>query len=147
MTNDPLSWEHALVEGPWVVKHNNTFFLFYSANGFASPRYAIGVARSLSLLGDYSKNTAANPILHTNFSSVDPHSLQGPGHCSVIHAPPYDDHSWVIIYHAWHYDHIGGGNPRVDAVDPVVWGSDNWPYIAHGGVPSFKPSSLPILQL
>jgi beta-xylosidase len=36
LENDPNSWEGPLVEAPWVVKHNGTYYLFYSGNGYAS---------------------------------------------------------------------------------------------------------------
>ncbi len=59
LLTNTLPWEGALVEGPWMVEHGRFFYLFYSANGYASPAYALGVARSSSPTGPFTK--AARP--------------------------------------------------------------------------------------
>jgi beta-xylosidase len=44
-------WEGPLVEGPWVIKTNGYYYLFYSGNVYSTPNYAVGVARSTNFLG------------------------------------------------------------------------------------------------
>ena len=48
-------WEGGLVEGPSMVENNGNFWLFYSANSWGTPNYAIGVARCASLTGPCTK--------------------------------------------------------------------------------------------
>lgn len=69
-------WESILgrvVEGPFVVKHNGTYYLTYSANDYQSPDYAIGYATSSSPMGPWVKYTG-NPIFKR------PEGLVGVGH-------------------------------------------------------------------
>eukprot|EP00049_Salpingoeca_infusionum_P008039 m.129921 g.129921 ORF g.129921 m.129921 type:complete len:130 (-) comp13895_c0_seq15:1926-2315(-) len=56
ITNDQR-WEGPLVEGPWLIfsEVESMYYLFFSANGFTSPKYAIGVARSVTVVGPYTK--------------------------------------------------------------------------------------------
>jgi arabinan endo-1,5-alpha-L-arabinosidase len=76
LIKNDLPWEGDLVEGPWIFGFQGYYYLFYSANGYCGPGYAIGVARSKSPLGPYVKK--GDPIRKT-----DPYFI-GPGHCSVI---------------------------------------------------------------
>ena len=57
-------WEGGLVEGPFILRRGDWFYLFYSGNGCCGEgcKYALGVARSRALLGPWEKNPA-NPIL------------------------------------------------------------------------------------
>lgn len=61
-------WENTtgaypVAEGPSIIKQNGTYYLFYSANDFRNPDYAVGYATSKSPLGPWKKH-AANPILN-----------------------------------------------------------------------------------
>ncbi len=64
----PQPWEdtqHAawtVTEGPTVLKHQGTYYLFYSANDFRNPNYAVGFATADHPLGPWTKY-ADNPIL------------------------------------------------------------------------------------
>ena len=51
-----------VTEGPTVLKKNNLYYLFYSANDFRNPDYAIGYATSSSSTGPWTKY-AGNPII------------------------------------------------------------------------------------
>ena len=73
--------------------------MFYSGNGYCSPGYAVGVARSSSALGPYLKK--GDPILTT---ATESGLFVGPGHCSVI--PTLDNKGWTILYHAWEKDSV-----------------------------------------
>lgn len=115
LLTNTLSWEGALVEGPWMIEENGTFFLFYSANGYASNAYAVGVARASSPTGPFTKHGA--PILVTRGAWA------GPGHGSVVRGPRGE---WVHVYHAWHAGQVGQAPGRVLLVDRVVF-SGGWP--------------------
>lgn len=136
LQNDPNSWEGPLVEGPWVIRKESEYFLFYSANGYASDKYAVGVARSSHILGPYVKYSG-NPIIHSN------QHWSGPGHCAVhrvANSTKLDD--FFVVYHSWLAGKIGNGNPRVLMLDSIEWTTDNWPII-QGKTPSSGSTPIP----
>ncbi len=51
-----------VTEGPSVLKHKDLYYLFYTANDFRNPDYAVGYATSTSPLGPW-KKYAGNPII------------------------------------------------------------------------------------
>ncbi len=51
------------MEGPTVVKLDDLYYLFYSANHFKNIDYAVGYATSTSPYGPWKKH-ANNPIIH-----------------------------------------------------------------------------------
>ena len=65
----PETWEHTLlhrgkvVEGPTVLKHNNTYYLIYSANHFKSDDYAVGYATAPTPQGPWTRSENS-PIIH-----------------------------------------------------------------------------------
>lgn len=61
-------------EGPTVLKLKGIYYLFYSANDFRNPDYAVGYATSSHPLGPWIKNDA-NPILTRELVHQN-----GPGH-------------------------------------------------------------------
>jgi GH43 family beta-xylosidase len=125
ITND-LLWEGGVVEGPWVIREGDYHYLFYSGNSYANETYAVGVARSKSVLGPYVKHGA--PILVSNERWI------GPGHCSVVRGPRGD---WQMVYHAWPEPRTSG---RVTLVDPLRW-SEGWPIMPQ--TPSLRSVPVP----
>ena len=102
-----FAWEGAVVEAPFLVRQGGHYFLFYSANDYASARYAVGYATATAVLGPYTK-AAENPILNSAGSAA------GPGGESVVAAP--DGQLWVV-YHAWAPGAIGAGQLRSMWID------------------------------
>lgn len=123
------AWEGGLVEGPWMIFESGTYYLFYSANGYASTRYAIGVARASSPLGPFEK--AGAPILTSEGAWA------GPGHGSVVRAPGGE---WAHVYHAWEAAHVGGAPGRLDLVDRITWEA-GWPRML--SAPTTRSQPLP----
>ena len=78
LVND-LAWEGHLIEGNWVTRQNDRYYLFYSGNDFSTPDYGIGVAIADDPLGPYIKMPA--PLLRTT------KDWWGPGHPSVATGP------------------------------------------------------------
>lgn len=118
ITNDQ-PWEGPLVEGPWMVQHGGSYYLFYSANSYASTAYAIGVASAPSPLGPFTK--APGPILVTGGAWA------GPGHCSVVDTPAGDTY---VVYHAWEAGSVGGAPGRLVLTDAVHWDAQSgWPSV------------------
>jgi beta-xylosidase len=124
-----LGWEGALVEGPWMIEHDGHYYLFYSANGYASPSYAVGVARASSPLGPFAK--APSPIVTSKGAWA------GPGHGSVLLGPSGE---FVHVYHAWQADHVGEPPGRLVLVDRLQW-QDGWPLMRGG--PSSRSQPMP----
>jgi beta-xylosidase len=125
-------WEGGVVEGPCIIRHNDWFYLFYSGNGCCGTgcNYALGVARSRSLLGPWEKNPL-NPILAGN------ETWKCPGHGTVVTDP--DGRFW-LLYHA--YSTTGSiFTGREGMLDEVKFGTDGWPTINANQGPSRKAPS------
>lgn len=83
-------WEGELVEGPFVRPHAGRYYLFYSGNGYASDRYAVGYAVADQVTGPYVK-PQDGPIMVSNDVAA------GPGHGVVVER---DGRTWYL-HHAW----------------------------------------------
>ena len=131
--NDPKSWEGHVVEGAFILRRGEWFYLFYSGNACCGRRcdYALGVARSRDLLGPYQKY-AGNPILAEN------KTWQCPGHGSIVTDSEGRD---FLLYHAYRKSDSAFFIGRETLLDRVVWGPDGWPKINEGRGPSGRPSS------
>ena len=112
-------WEGVLVEAPSLIHHGDWYYLFYSANGFASDEYAVGVARSKDIWGPYEKFPKQILTSDKNFS--------GPGHQYVIQD---DKGAWHMFYHA-RIRELGTGH-RFLMHDLITWGADGWPKVNDG---------------
>lgn len=79
---DPQPWENTrsvkwtVTEGPTVLKRGNKYYMFYSANDFRNPDYAVGYATADHPLGPWMKSEQ-KPVI----------SRQRPG----INAPGHDE--------------------------------------------------------
>ncbi len=102
-------WERTLIEAPTLLLHDETYYMFFSANDYNSRDYAVGYATSASVDGPY-RDADENPILATEvpFGSP-PGDPAGPGHQSIV---ADDDGDLWLVYHAWDSgligDRIGG---------------------------------------
>ncbi len=90
LCND-LAWEGHLIEGPFVTRQKDKYWLFYAGNDFASPAYGIGAAAADHVLGPYVKQT--EPLLKST------REWTAPGHASV--APGLDGEP-QLFFHAFH---------------------------------------------
>ena len=80
-------------EGSFTFKHEDIYYMMYSANHFAGAHYAVGYATAKSPLGPYIKS-ANNPILEKNTHQGG--SVSGTGHNSVLFLK---DGSMRCVYH------------------------------------------------
>ncbi|HVM47156.1 MAG TPA: glycoside hydrolase family 43 protein [Candidatus Acidoferrum sp.] len=101
-----------VTEGPFMLKHNGTYYLMYSGTGADSPNYGIGYAISKSPTGPFVKY-AGNPIAHRGGNVL------GPGHHCVIAAP--DGKLWMLYHQKWNADQ---NFHRFLALDPL-WFDEN----------------------
>jgi beta-xylosidase len=100
-------WEGETVEAPSLLEVDGTYYLFYSGNGFNTPRYAVGYATASSPLGPFKKRTVTRPWFHTDGV------VAGPGGQEWT---TDDDGKLVMAYHGWEPDRVGyrqGGNRRL----------------------------------
>ncbi len=74
------------IEGPWMIKHNDTYYLEYSASGTQWLSYATGVYTSKSPLGPFTY-APGNPILRNTTGIVT-----GTAHGCVVKGP--DGNFW-----------------------------------------------------
>jgi xylan 1,4-beta-xylosidase len=131
--NDPLSWEGGVVEGPFILRRDNWFYLFYSGNACCGREcnYAMGVARSRRLLGPWQRNPN-NPILAAN------ETWKCPGHGSIVSDPQGRN---FLLYHAFTRGEGAFNIGREAMLDEVTWVEDGWPAINHGKGPSKQAPS------
>ena len=107
-------WEGQLIEAPTLWQEAGRYYLFYSANDYATPRYAVGVAVADNVRGPYTK--LAGPLLATTL----PAGLVGPGGQDVIAGP--DGQTW-LAFHTWTPDGF-----RSLSVLPLGWAA-GWPVV------------------
>jgi beta-xylosidase len=139
LIRNDAAWEGGLVEGPYVLRRNGWFYLFYSGNGCCGVNcdYALGVARSHTLFGPWEKNPS-NPILAGN------ETWKCPGHGSIVQ----DERGrYFFLYHA--YSAAGSiFTGREGMLDEVVFGADDWPTMNQGRGPSVHaPSPFGAVQI
>lgn len=77
-------------EGAFVIKHNDLYYMTYSANSYESQFYGIGCATAKDIMGEWTKYTH-NPLLQM------PGNLVGVGHSSMFRDK---DGDWNIVFHA-----------------------------------------------
>ncbi|MGE3835387.1 MAG: glycoside hydrolase family 43 protein [Acidimicrobiia bacterium] len=65
------AWEGNLIESPSMVRYRGQLYLFYSANDFQTPAYAIGMATCSSVLGPCTK-LDTNPIIASSGDRLGP---------------------------------------------------------------------------
>ncbi|MDB5118989.1 MAG: b-xylosidase/arabinofuranosidase, Glycoside Hydrolase Family 43-like protein [Sphingobacteriales bacterium] len=109
-----LDWEAHLVEGMWVTKQLDNYYLFYAGNDFSTNEYGIGVAISKSATGPYKKMT--QPFLQ---SSKD---WWAPGHPSVVIAP---DGKPTMFLHAFYPGQAGYKKFRALLSLPLVFTNES----------------------
>jgi beta-xylosidase len=122
------SWEGALVEAPTLWKHAGKCYLFYSANNYNTPNYAIGYAVADSPLGPYQK--AKRPLVASSIKDA----VVGPGGQDIVLDPEGD--MWML-YHSW------GPGYRTMSIDVLVWEGETPVLKGPNGrkMPQLMPSS------
>lgn len=93
---DTHAYESApIMEGPTVVKLDGHYYLFYSANHFMSPDYAVGYAVASSPMGPWRKNPD-NPVIHRSIVGEN-----GSGHGDLFRD---SDGKYRYVYHVHYSD-------------------------------------------
>lgn len=132
LIRNDADWEGGVVEGPFILRRGEWFYLFYAGNGCCGTHchYAVGVARSRKLLGPWQKDPA-NPILAANSA------WECPGHGSIV--ADQTGRYW-FLYHA--YSTAGSiFTGREGMLDEVKFDAEDWPTINDGHGPSIRALS------
>jgi beta-xylosidase len=110
--NDQI-WEGRVIEAPTLWKHDGKYYLFYSANDYAGPDYAIGYAVADKVTGPYAKPTQ-QPLLATSMNNA---AALGPGGQDIV--LDKDGETW-LLYHSWN----STATYRMMMIDELVWQGD-----------------------
>ena len=139
--NDLISanenWEKLfglVAEGPCVIKHNGTYYLTYSSNGWTSHDYSVGCAVSSSPLGDFGIYEE-NPILVKSPAT----EAYGTGHHGMFYTFGGE---LMIVYHR--HNSVDVHSPRTTCIDRCAFiPQENGPdkLIVYG--PTNTPQKLP----
>jgi beta-xylosidase len=81
-------------EGAFVIKHNGTYYMTYSANSYESQFYGVGCATATDIMSEWTKYPD-NPLLQK------PGNLVGVGHSALFKDKNGD---LRIVFHAHHDD-------------------------------------------
>jgi arabinan endo-1,5-alpha-L-arabinosidase len=137
-----------LVEGAWVIKRGDYYYMFYSGDNCCgkNAHYAVLVARSKSATGPFETFSKVSGA-PSNAILVKRGTWYAPGHNSIITDRAGQD--WMI-YHA-----VDTRRPRAKPtddintrrillIDKIVW-ADGWPRIEANG-PSTEPRPAPVTR-
>jgi len=122
-----------VAEGPTVQKRAGTYYLFYTANDFRNPDYAVGYAWSKSPLGPWHKNES-NPIL-------DRHNVKqnGPGHGDFLKSDQRS--SWYVLHT---HNASGKVGPHKTAIVKIKYRRNRR---KAGGIFKLRPRTFKYLRL
>ncbi len=120
----------AWIEGPWIIKHNGTYYLQYSASGTQWKTYAEGYYTAKSPLGPYTY-AENNPLLRKTEGLVT-----GTAHGSMVEGPDGN---------LWQFYTIVLSNPpggRRIGMDRVVVGEDGLLTVKVTDTPQWAPGAV-----
>ena len=109
-------------EGPSVINHGGLYYLYYSANYFASKEYGVGYAVAESPLGPFRK--PENNQLLRYLEDDQGVLISGPGHNSFFQAGP----ELFTAYHTHRYPLAPSGNRQLN-LDRAGFHQDGTAYI------------------
>ena len=126
-----IPWEAKVTEGPWMIKHNDIYYLLYSGYGANTKNYAVGYATANNPMGPFTKYPG-NPIIKGG------NGIYGPGHGSVT------KDSAGNLWHVYHQKKGPDvGWDRFICIDPM-WFDPNG--VLHGKATRANPQPAPIIK-
>ncbi len=97
LTHEDQPWEQPLIEGPSMLRANDSYWLFYAGNRWETASYAIGYARCSTPLGPCIKDGSGPLVTSTG-------AMAGPGSPDFMTAP---DGTLLLTFHAWTAGRVG----------------------------------------
>jgi len=123
----PEAWvQDPVNEGAWVLKHDGTYYLVYSGNGYTNVRYGLGYATSKSPMGPFIKSED-NPILIGDGTT----NKRGIGHCSFLQTP---GGTLLCCYHK----HMSSPDDRAMCLDEASFNASGHLVIKGPSISKFK---------
>jgi beta-xylosidase len=120
LVRNDRAWEGRVIEAPTMWLEDGRYTLFFSANDYAGPAYAVGYARCESAAGPC-EDAEENPILSSVLEGGGTPVI-GPGHQTIV--LDGDGEPWMA-YHAWQVTSSGTrGGSRYMWLDRLVWEGD-----------------------
>lgn len=129
------SWNGATYEAPYVLNHDNNYYLFVSSGscceGFQSS-YHVRVGRSEHPLGPYTDHNGEDMrgVAKGRIVLEGSEAFVGVGHNAIAQDDEGNDY---IFYHAFDKsadsDHYGTANRRSLMIDKLIWTADGWPEV------------------
>jgi len=132
MRNDAV-WEGGVIEGPSIVRSGGYFHMLYSGGLFGGTvgcDYALGVARSRTVMGEWEK-FPGNPVIKGG------NGWSCPGHGSVYPGP---NGTLDTLYHAYP-EGAGRIAGRQMIADSAGFRPDNWLTVGTGTPPPRSPGA------
>lgn len=125
LIHNDLPFEGRVVEAPNLVKHDGTYYLFYSANDFGGGNYRTGYATATSLAGPYTKSTTELMTTDQFHGTVigpggeDVFTTKQGGTAIVFHGwdPTYSYRAMYVSALDWSTPGLPAGQPHVTAAD------------------------------
>ena len=99
------------VEGPFVRKHEERYYCFFSGGAWREPSYGVSYAVADEPLGPYTVPAGDGPLLLRTL----PGRVLGPGHASVVASP--SGQAEYLVYHGWDAD----ATARLMRIDELRW--------------------------
>lgn len=130
--------EYRWNEGPFVVKNDGKYWLFYSANYYESKEYAVGAAVADSPMGPFVKYEN-NPIMCYAEDESGKTIVSGTGHNFYFRVGD----ELFTSYHSHTYVDAPSGNRRLN-IDRAGFHADGTPYI---NGPTLFPQLRPLADL
>jgi putative cell wall-binding protein len=136
LAHTDLSWEGRVIEGPSLFADSGTYYLFYSANEWASPAYTTGWARCAGPSGPCEKPNP-NPLLTSRGG------VAGPGGPTAFRDTA--GRAW-LAYHGWKSAAVGydRGGARMLHLDKLAF-ADRRPVVngpTNGAVSTGRASRI-----
>ena len=135
---ETASGDYRWNEGPAVLRHGGKYYLFYSANYYASRDYAVGVAVADSPRGPWVKQQN-NPILAWAAGEDGEALVSGPGHNAFFTVGD----ELFTAYHT-HTDPAAPSGDRQLCIDRAGFHDDGTAYI---NGPTLAPQLRPLAEL
>ena len=135
------SWErhgHAVNEGPQILRNGDDVFLTYSASGFYTPEYALGL---IEFDGD-DPLQASSWNKHNQPVFTQGNGVEGTGHASFVKSPDGTE-DWMV-YHG----REEGQDGRKLWIKPFTYGPDGLPDFGEPVAPGeaiAAPSGVPLV--
>jgi beta-xylosidase len=129
LDSNKQGWEGSLIEAPFMWKHGSTYYLFFSANDYASYNYSVGYAACKTPMGPCTDATN-NPLVISKCAAA------GPGGETIF--SDAKGQTWMM-YHAWKSTSVGDeGVGRQLWIDRLDW-KNNKP-VVHGPTCTAQPA-------